>query len=157
MQLSFPEADDVKVTLARLYASNTFNCARPLEHNLVMRAVIRNTGSSDKGPNTTADVSLDEFDPLEAIKFPSPADIFDKVWGLVPDFLKTRITQWAQDGKDQQIAREITSYVKTALGLLPIPVPKLLVNAVANLVIPPLVSFIINKLAKKSLGVSLPF
>lgn len=146
---SFPEAEDVQFTLTRLYTGKTFNCARSLEHNLVMRAVIRNTGSNTaNAASATTHDGMDELPPLEAIKFPSPADIYNKVWGAIPDFLKARITQWAKSGNQREIAREITSYVKTALGLLPVPVPKILINAAANLVIPPLVQLIISKLAQ---------
>lgn len=143
VKLTYPEEEDAKYMNVRLYKNSTLNCARSLEHNLVIRAVIRNSGSSDsKSTNEGAEASEVQI----AIKFPSPSDIFDKVWKLIPDYLKTRITGWAKDNQSGEIAREITEYVKTALGLLPIPVPGIFINSVANVVIPPLVKYLINKL-----------
>ncbi|KAI1176106.1 hypothetical protein F4777DRAFT_547823 [Nemania sp. FL0916] len=60
--------------------------------------------------------------------------------------MKDRIKQWVKEKKQGPIAQEITTYVKRALTALPIPVPAIFINTVANVVIPPLVSFIMSKL-----------
>ena len=81
------------------------------------------------------------------IGLPTPKVLFDVVWKLVPDFVKAKIKQWAKSKMDGPIANEITAYVKRGLGLLPVPIPAFFVNAITNLVIPPLVSYIIAFLA----------
>lgn len=123
--------------MERLYNGSTLNCARPLDHNLVIRAIIRNTGYSENLKGGAVFIS-----------FPSAKTMYDLVWGMVPDFLKDKIKSWAKGGNEQAIAREITSYVKSALRMPPIPVPSILVNAVVNLVIPPLVRYIVNMVMK---------
>lgn len=90
------------------------------------------------------------------VGLPSPADLFNLVWKLVPDFVKNEIRELAANSKDQQIARAITEYVKMALSALPIPVPAIFLNAAANLVIPPLVSYIMEHLADTNTRVGLP-
>lgn len=160
---TFPEKADVIFTLTRIYQGHALNCARSIEHNLVVRTVVRNSGldkkaddSSDSDSDSDSDSEAeseaaaagdDKLDDVDLeISFPSPADLYKSVWGLIPDFIKDKIREWAKNGMEQQIAREITNYVKMALGALPIPVPSIFINAVANLVIPPLVTYIINLL-----------
>ena len=78
--------------------------------------------------------------------------MFTLVWDLVPRFLKARIRDWAEADMEGPIAQEITEYVKLALGALPIPVPAILINAAANLIVPPLARLIINELANLEAG-----
>lgn len=77
--------------------------------------------------------------------FPSATDILELVWKAIPDFLKKEIEKWAAQGMEQQIARAITEIVKTVLNKLPFPVPSVFIDAAANLVIPPLVALIVQK------------
>ncbi|KAL2001287.1 hypothetical protein VTN02DRAFT_1954 [Thermoascus thermophilus] len=150
----YPVEADALFTLAHIYdegPGSALNCARPLEHNLVIRVVVRNASAT--APDRTsgdqvkaAGVTLEEALPVY-FSLPSPADLFSLVWGLVPRFIKDKIHDLAKNGKDQQIARAITEYVKMALSALPLPVPTIFLNAAANLVIPPLVAYIIEKFA----------
>ncbi|KAI0405760.1 hypothetical protein F4802DRAFT_170788 [Xylaria palmicola] len=139
---TFPEKEDVLFLLKRLYKDQTpLNCARALDHNLLIRIVIRNSGNAGTS-------NAQPHAPFKnAITFPTPKDVFNLVWDLIPVFLKDKIALWAADNMEGPIAQEITEYVKQALGLLPIPVPGIFVNAAANLIIPPLVRLIINELA----------
>jgi len=143
---SYPREEDARFLLTRLYETNSIlNCARSLDHNLLVHGIVRNAGY------TTTNIATQNLTiPLQAgIQFPSPADLYQPVWDLIPGFLKDRIRQWAKDTNMQgTIAREITEYVKIALSALPIPVPAIFVNAVANLVIPPLVQYLVTKLTK---------
>ena len=133
-----PTEVDGRYLLARVYSDKpNMNWCRALDQILIIQAVSHNHGLTKlEGPNKAVPVGL-----------PTPKDLFKIVWGLVPDFVKSKITNWAKQKMDGPIANEITGYVKQALGLLPLPIPVFFVNAVANLVIPPLVTYIIDSLA----------
>jgi len=136
---STPEENDGRYLLTRVYSDDKLNWCRALDQSLVERAVCRNFGlkaNASAGPGT-----------VDVLGLPGPAELFNLVWGLVPGFVKDKISQWAKENKDGAIANEIASYVKMALGMLPLPIPAFFINATANLVIPPLVSFIIGHLA----------
>jgi len=136
--LTTPTENDGKYLLNRLYSENRLNWCRALDQNLIIRVVSRNYGTQ----TVTSDYA--------AAALPTPSALFNIVWGLVPDFVKTKVKQWAKDNMDGAIANEITQYVKTALGMLPIPIPGFFVNSVASLVIPPLVTYIISSLGRST-------
>ncbi|KAF8876436.1 hypothetical protein CPB84DRAFT_1828999 [Gymnopilus junonius] len=141
---SCPTEQDGRDHLRRLLSDDPkMNWCRPVDQVNVIRAVAQNYGTD--GSVITASVEKDGLVML--IGLPSPDVLFDIVWKLVPDFVKSKVTQWAKANMDGPIATEIAGYVKQALRLLPLPIPAFFVNAVTNLVIPPLVSFIISKLA----------
>ena len=75
----------------------------------------------------------------EAITLPSPEKLFEITWKLISGFIKTEL---ADEQNARVITQEIHSYVKVALGMLPIPVLGLFVDAVMNLVIPLLGAYI---------------
>ncbi|KAF8967252.1 hypothetical protein BDZ97DRAFT_1981611 [Flammula alnicola] len=137
-----PTEHDGRYLLARLYSDEPkMNWCRALDQNLVIRVVSRSYGVN--GTNAIAKPGMEDA----FIGLPTPKILFDAVWKIVPDFVKTRITQWAKANMDGPIANELTSYVKQGLAALPIPIPSFFVNAVANLAIPPLVSYIIANIA----------
>ena len=78
---------------------------------------------------------------------PTPKDLYNLVWKLLPAYVRSKVTEWAKKGLEGPIANEIRDFVKTALGLLPIPIPSFFINSVVNLVIPPLVKYIIRFLS----------
>lgn len=142
---AFPAELDSRFLLGRLYGDDSINGGRSLDHNLVMRVVVRNSGiQADGTTDATTNLALAQ---VHFAKFPSPAALYDSVWGLIPDFLRAKIARWAADDKQGDIAEAITEFVKTALGLLPIPVPSFFLNGAVNLVVPPLVQLIMTKLA----------
>ncbi|KAF8892340.1 hypothetical protein CPB84DRAFT_1732422 [Gymnopilus junonius] len=144
-----PTERDGRDHLHRLFTENPkMNWCRPLDQVNVIRVVSRTYGDNGgiHGSDTIA-AAAEKDGPVVLIGLPTPDVLFNIVWKLVPDFVKSKVTQWAKGKMDGPIANEITSYVKQALGLLPLPIPAFFVNAVTNLVIPPLVSLIISKLA----------
>ncbi|KAI0249598.1 hypothetical protein BJV78DRAFT_654572 [Lactifluus subvellereus] len=146
-----PTEVDGRYLLKRLYSSDsdseTLNWSRALDQSLIIRVVTRNCGTDTSSDDSGASLSLAANNDSDMeIGLPTAKVLFDIVWGLLPDFIRTRVTQWAQSDMEGAIANEITEYVKIALGLLDIPVPAFFVNAVANLVIPPLVAYIVKYL-----------
>lgn len=133
---SYPQEADVRFLLNRFYQrvpdgeKVPLNCERALDHNLAVRISLINCGKA-----------LDD-----SVDLPSTEDVYNVVWNIIPDFLKERIRQWAHEGQDGSIAREITAFVKQALAMLPIPVPGIFINTAANLIIPPLVTYIIGQI-----------
>ena len=148
MAQTFPTERDGRQFLERNYSEDQpLNWCRSIDQVNVIRSVSRSFGTtSSNGTNAIAKAGM-EADPEMLIGLPTPKVLFDVVWKLVPDFVKAKIKQWAKSKMDGPIANEITAYVKRGLGLLPVPIPAFFVNAITNLVIPPLVSYIIAFLA----------
>lgn len=160
MELSFPVDVDAKLMLAQFYTpihireSHTelkfqpLNCARALDHSLVLRAVLRNYGDKDASFGALSTLQGESgSEPI--VSLPSPDLLFKPVWNIIPDFIKDKIRIWAKANQEGPIAQEINEFVKQALRTLPIPIPGIFVEAAANLLIPPLVRFIIDELSKK--------
>ncbi|KDR65379.1 hypothetical protein GALMADRAFT_1366210 [Galerina marginata CBS 339.88] len=118
---TFPTEEDGRYHLARVYSGQKMNGSRTLDQLYVIRAVSRNCGT---------------FSDSELFGLPSPKELYDRVLKLLPDFVKSKINKWAESNKDGAIADIIITYVKKALGFLGIPA--IFLNAVTNLVIPPL-------------------
>lgn len=139
------------------------NSGRPLEHCLVLRCVAQNCGVKDDDDSsetsTASDLVLTSKAVViqEAITFPSPETLFAIIWKLIPVYIQQKITDLADENNARAITQEIYSYVKVALGLLPIPVPGIFIDAAVNLVVPPLVAYIVTKLSSSTQDtVSLP-
>ena len=82
--------------------------------------------------------------PIVLLGLPGPAELFQKLWEKVPEFIRAKLTNWAKSKMEGPIAFEIRDYVKQVLHKLPIPIPDFFLNSVANIAIPPLVTFIIK-------------
>lgn len=82
--------------------------------------------------------------PVVLLGLPTPETLYKKVWSLLPDQVRSKVTEWAKKKMDGPIAFEIRDFVKKALQFLPIPIPHFLLNSVVNLAIPPLVQFIMK-------------
>ncbi|KAK5625922.1 hypothetical protein RRF57_001638 [Xylaria bambusicola] len=132
LNMAFSAENDARFLLQRLYDDSTdkgdvIDAGRSVDHYLVMRTVVQNTGSKADGTITeTLGINRAEISVRFAV-FPTPDELFKKVWKLIPDFIKDKIRQWAKEDKDGDkegfIGEAIAEFVKAALGLLPIPVP----------------------------------
>ncbi|EDR03344.1 uncharacterized protein LACBIDRAFT_307492 [Laccaria bicolor S238N-H82] len=139
-----PTEHDARYHVARIYSDNPqMNWCRSLDQLQIVRVVSRNHGvDSSASDNDSTE------DNAKTFGLPSAGDLFKIVWKLLPDFVKSKVTDWAKANLQGPIANEINGYVKRALSLLPLPVPAFFVNAVTNLVIPPLVAFIVSNVPK---------
>ncbi|KAF4513712.1 hypothetical protein G6O67_000953 [Ophiocordyceps sinensis] len=125
--MAFPAELDSRFLLARLYGDDSINgrqVPRPQPGDARRGPKQRHPGRRHHrrhhqprpGPGATLP------------SFPPRPPLYDSVWGLIPDFLRAKIARWAADDKQGDIAEAITEFVKTALGLLPIPVPSFFLN-----------------------------
>lgn len=158
-RLYVPKEVQDPVTKTTVKVVEPLNCARPIEHLVVVRVVLRNYGfkDDDKNKDTQGDAARSTSQgkllvkakslPVElAFAVPSPMDLYKLVWDIVPDGLKRKIADWAAKNMEGPIADEINDFVKQILRTLPLPIPGIFVNAAANMIIPPLVRVIIGQL-----------
>jgi len=157
--MAFPSEVDARFLLKRIYADITnkdgvINAGRSTDHYLAMRTVIRNSGSKVVGKTNEALGSNRAGITVQYARFPTPDQLYNIVWGPIPDFIKDKIRQWAKEDQNGDregfIGEAIAEFVKTALGALPIPVPGLFLNGVVNLVVPPLVRVIMSRILQDS-------
>ena len=144
----FPTETEARYLLTRVSAKDMtktkLNWCRSLDHIQATRAICRNHGSF--GVINFANAAGKEGIPVVLLGLPTPRDLFNKVWSIVPEHIRSKVTEWARKKMEGPIAFEIRDYVKQGLGLLPIPIPPFFLNSVCNVAIPALVKFILGAL-----------
>lgn len=141
---TFPTEHDGRHFVSRVYHKDPtlskLNWCRTLDYLHSLRVVCRNHGNNET--SKIAKAGTDDV-PVVLLGLPSPEDLFKRLWDDLPDFIRAKIAQWAKSKMEGPIANQIRDAVKKVLLNLPLPIPHFFVNAVVNIVIPPLVKHIL--------------
>lgn len=146
---SFPTEHDGRYLVARVYSRDPtigkLNWCRSLDHVLSIRVACRNLRVATIRTSETTNAEAEDISAL-SIGLPTTKFLFDKLWPMLPDFIRAKVTRWAKLKMEGPIAYEIREYVKQFLLILPLSIPAFFVNSMAHVVIPPLVQHILRAL-----------